>query len=197
MKRLHKIIIVLSCILLICGAGFYIYYTNNISGRTQGGSANLKPNTISDNTGADGSSQVSKTTLEKTLSPGAILKRIIISRNTETSVVDYEGIVPDNLVNKTKDEASEYYKSLDNGMAVTEFGKDKIVVVKYTPYLPNCYVVKLEGNDIVVYRTDGDGIAYRYEEFIPRPCKNKDEKLEKGIEVKTEKEIYNVIGDYD
>lgn len=170
------------------------YSTLNKSEKNQ---ANLKPGTIWGNTSDDGSDLVSKTPAEDIVTPNTKLKRTIESINTGSTEIEYDGIVPDTLVNMTKDEVVAFYKNVDGDMKVTEFSKDQIVVAKYTPYLPDHYVVKIEGNDIVVYRTDDDGIAYRYEEFTPMPCKNKDDKIIKGIEVENEEDIYNVIGDYD
>lgn len=196
LKPVQKVIIVLSCIILICGACFYMYYST-LDKAGKGGNANLKPNTISDSTASGGSDLVSKTPAEDTVTPNTVLRRIAVSESTGKTKDEYKGIVPDNLVNMTKDEVVNFYKSVDPNMKVTEFSKDEVDVVRYTSYLPNCYLVRIEENDIVVYTTDDDGVPHKYEKFTPRPCKNKDELIEKGIEVESEEDVNTTIGDYD
>jgi hypothetical protein len=54
----------------------------------------------------------------------------------------------------------------------------------------------LEYQYIKVFQTDEEGNTTPYD-FEPVEYKNTDEELEKGIEVETEEEIYNIIQDYE
>jgi hypothetical protein len=101
--------------------------------------------------------------------------------------------VPDEIIDLTEEEIKEYYKNYDS----VEFTREKIVLEKRLPNLPDHFIVKLENKYIKVFITDAKGDATIYEDFKPILHKNKDEKLEKGIEVERLEDIWIIIQDYE
>lgn len=194
-KSYKKLWIILSCIVLIVGAFGYGYYTT--VGKISNEKPLPKPGTRIDfkNHIPPEEEEVNKIPLDDKVTPNTVLEKKIVSINTENQIIEYNDIVPDSLVNLTKSQIIDYFNS--NGYNKVEYDNGKISAIKELPNLPDCYVIKLENNYITVYKTDSGGIATRYEEFDPIPYKNKDEKLEKGIEVSSEEQIYEKIQDYE
>lgn len=195
MKFHKKLWIILTCIVLILGAFGYGYYAT--LGKISKNQPNQKPNNKIDYKyypTPENEEGVNKIPDEDMVTPSMILERKIKSINTGRELIEYNGVVPDNLVNLTRQEVVDYLKK---DYEFVEFSTEKITAVKEIPNLPEHFVVILENKYIVVYKTDSDGLATRYENFEPVPHKNKDERLEKGIEVKTEDDIFKIIGDYE
>jgi hypothetical protein len=195
LSRGLKGFIILSCVILITAAFYFGYYSTVKKNEGQNSLPNPKPTTIAKNNNTP--SQIDRTvnnvSVEEIVTPQTVLQKTIESINTGNTVDEYNGAVPEDIVNMNEAEVKEYFTDYGN---VTEFSKDKIVVVKRLPNLPDRYLIKIENDNIIVYRTDDEGTAYKYEEFEPKPCKNKDPQLEKGIEVESEDEVYETIGDY-
>lgn len=196
MNPRKKIWIVLSCIVLILGAFGYSYFTtvkNMINegpeekpGRRMTVKESIDPYIQDEDEG------VSKFPPEDRVSPSTILIEKIISINTGCSD-EYKQEVPEEIVDFTEEQVKEYYKEYDS----VEFSTEAIVIVKRVPYLPNHFVVKLEGKYIKVYSTDLDGKAIIDKSFPEILCKNKDNELVKGIEVDSLDEVWQRIADYE
>lgn len=174
------------------GYGYYTSLSRNIVDEPKPKSRTLVEN-ISNLPPYIEEKEVGLTSEEDIVTPSTMLEMKIVSINTGNSVTEYNDVVPNVLVNMNEDEVREYFKYQGS----VEFSKDKITVTRELPYLPDCFVVKLENKYIVVYKTDADGNATRYEEFEPLPQKNRDSTLEKGIEVKTIEEVWEKIQDYE
>ena len=193
--KIRKLFIIISSVVLILGAFGFGYFST--LKRIINEVPDKKPGTRIDNKKIIPPLDDEKVNMipnEKTVTPSTILVKKIISINTGKTIIEYDDIVPDTIVNFNEDEAIDYFKNYGK---VIEFSKDKIEVKRELPFLPDCFVVKLETKNIVVYKTDADGIATKYKGFEPIPYKNKDKKLEVGIEVESENEIWSKIQDYD
>jgi len=196
MNNHKKIWITLCFIVLIAGAFGYGYYST--LGKITNEKPNQKPGTFIDNKKYipyidDMDQGVNKVPDEDRVTPSMTLIKKITSINTGKEIIEYDGVVPDNLINLTKQQVVDYFK--DYGVA--ELTDGKINVIKKLPNLPDHYIVKLENKYIVVYKTNSKGIATKYEGFEPILHKNRDSGLEKGIEVETEEEIWKKVQDYE
>lgn len=191
---MKKFWILLSCVVLVFGAFGYGYYktlgniTREQRDEKQGDKIDYKyyPSPIDDEI-------VDKVSVEDIITPSMELEKKIISINTGKELIEYSGKVPENMVNLTKTQLTDYFKDYGS----VEFNNNKIIVTRKMPNLPNRFVLKLDGNNIVVYKTDSKGIATLYEDFEPEPHKNRDERLERGIEVDTIEKVYELIEDYE
>lgn len=191
---MKKVWILLSCVVLIIGAFWYGYYktlgniTQEQPDEKQGEKIDYKyyPSPIDDEI-------VDKVPAEDMVTPSMELEKKIISINTGKELVEYSGKVPENMVNLTKSQLMDYFSDYGS----VEFNNNKIIVTRKMPNLPDHFIVKLNDKNIIVYKTDSNGIATLYEDFKPEPHKNRDEKLEKGIEVDTLEKVYELIEDYE
>lgn len=188
MKSGYKWAVAFSCLALVC-CSFYIGYFGTL--KSSGSQSAQKKPAPADVSGS-GDEAVELLSREVRITDATVLEKKVESINTGASRVEYSGKVPDILVGYTKAQTSDYFK---NYGTVKEFGKDRISVVRRLPNLPNCYLLKLEGDYMVIYSTDNDGVQKRYGE--PIPCGNRDENLERGIEKDTLDEIYEIIEDYN
>jgi hypothetical protein len=187
--------IILGCVMLSITAFYYGYYITFNKYKIE------KPlDTKGGIIGDTGSSTFNKIDDIEALPPktkkvakDTMLIRKVISINTDNLKVEYEGYIPDFLVNCTEEQIIDYY----NDLGKVEFIGNTIYVTRECPYMPNCYVVKLDGDYIKAYKTDLNGNAEEFTEFTPELCRNKDGQLEKGIEVENPDDIYRVIQDYD
>lgn len=186
--------IILSCIVLIVGAFGYSYFTtlkriiNEVPEQKPGTRINTK-NSFPPINYEEG---VSKFPPEDIVTPSTLLIERTLSINTGC-YIENQTEIPDELVNMTEDQVKEFYKDYES----VEFSKEKIIISRKLPFLPNRFLVKLEDKYIKVFVTDSEGKASIYEEFPPVPCKNKDDELIKGIEVETLDEVWERIGDYE
>lgn len=127
------------------------------------------------------------------VTPSTVLVEKIVSINTGNIIENDPKSVPDEIVNFDEEQVKDYFSDYDAVM----FSKDKITVERKFPNLPDCFLVKLEDDIIKVFVTDDEGQAVIFNDFTPVRCKNKDETIEKGIEVKTLDEVYSAISDYE
>jgi hypothetical protein len=187
--------IIVSCIVLILGAFGYGYFST--VSNLKSGISNPKPGTRLENmdnsTLGNQDGEANKPSEEDRVAPSAVLVKKVRSINSGKEKVEEEGPVPKELVNLTRGEVERMYNDYDTSV---EFSRDIITVTRELPYLPKCLVVKLEYQYIKVFQTDEEGNTTPYD-FEPVEYKNTDEELEKGIEVETEEEIYNIIQDYE
>lgn len=197
MNSHKKIWITLSCIVLIIGAFGYGYYST--LSKMNDAPPNKKPNTAINNINhevppvTDEDEGVSKFPPEDRVTPTTLLIEKIRSINTGSEMEGEPKIVPDELVNYTEEQVKTFFKGYDS----VEFSKEKIVLVKNMPYLPDRYVVKLEDKYIKIFTTDSTGKATLCTDFEPVLHKNKDSKLENGIEVNSPEDVYEIIQDYE
>lgn len=195
MSKRKKIWIVLSCMVLILGAFGYSYYStlkriiNEVPEQKPGARINIKKDFPPINSGEEG---VSKFPPQDKVTPSTILIEKTLSINTGCSI-ETQHEVPEEIINLTNEEVKEYYVGYDS----MEFNKEIIIISRKVPYLPNRFIVRLEDKYIVVFTTDSEGKATKYDDFDPIPCKSKDAQLIKGIEVETLEEVWQIIGDYD
>lgn len=195
MKSRKKLLIILSCIVLVAGVFGYSYFTtvknilNETPKKKPGERLNIRNELPPVNREDEG---VSKFPLEDRVKPSTILVIIKESINTGKTIETRE-LVPDAVVDLTKEEVEEFYKDYNSVV----FDTDKITLVKKYPYLPNCFVVKGDDKFIKVFTTDEEGKAVILDDFPEVPCKNRDDELMRGIEVETLDEVWQLIGDYE
>lgn len=194
LKKRVMIWLILSFIVLVFGAFGYGYYSTlkNISREKtdQRKETGINYKFYDQSEMED---EVNRVPEEDRVTPSTVLEKKIISINTGKALIEYSGPVPEEIVNFNREQVTDFFGSYK----VDEFSRDKITVLKEMPYLPDHFIVKLENSQIVVFKTDSKGQATKYEEFEPMPYKNRDINLERGIEVKTEEEIWEKIRDYD
>lgn len=197
LKNHKKVWIILSCIVIIAGAFGYGYYS--AFNKKLGESAQKKPTINLDSVNNDipeviGEEEgVSKFPPEDRVSPYTMLIEKIVSVNTGSEMEKEPKVVPDEIVNYTEEQVKNFFKGYDS----VEFSPEKIVLLKKMPFLPDGYVVKLEDKYIKVFITDSTGKASLCGDFEPVPHKNKDQKLEQGIEVDSPDKVYEIIQDYE
>jgi hypothetical protein len=129
---------------------------------------------------------------EDRITPSSILVENIKSQNTG-KIEEKQLDVPEEIMNYTEEQVKKYYEKYDS----VYFSKDKIIIERNTSYLPDRFLVKLEGGYVKVFITDSEGVATIYDDFSPVPHKNIDGQLEIGIEVETIEEVWDKIQDYD
>lgn len=197
--RINKRYVLLLTVMLVLSAFFYSYYITmkKINDIPQGLNQNKKPNTAINSNDltpdSDDSQEVGM--IEDKVTPNTVLVKKVVSINTENFKVEYEGQIPDEIVDFNKEQVEEYFS--DYGKVI-DFSKYKIVVDKELPFLPDSYIIKAEGEYINVYKTDSEGNISKYDySDEPLLCKNRDSELEKGIEVGTLEEIDAKLQDYE
>ncbi|KPU44998.1 hypothetical protein OXPF_14760 [Oxobacter pfennigii] len=194
MKGRKKLWLILSCLVILLGSFGFGYYStlNSILGEKTlpqpGKKVDYKYFPISDE-----DKDIDIMADEERVTPQTILEKKIISINTGKSITTESHIVPDELVNMTRLQVEDFF----DGEGRVDFTKEKILIIRELPYLPDRFVVRLENKYIMVYSTDSNGIATKCDDFEPIPHKNKDKNLETGIEVETEEEVWEKIRDYD
>lgn len=192
-----KIWIVLSLIVLMFGAFGYGYYSalsrelNKPAEKTPIAKINSDALELPPVNGDE--EGVSQFPQEDRVTPSTLLIEKIHSINTGCEIEKEAKVVPDEIVNFNEEQVKEFFKEYDS----VEFSKEKITLVKNTPYLPNMYVVKLEDKYVKVFITDSEGKATLCNDFEPTPCKNKDKNLIQGVEVDSPEKVWEIIQDYD
>ena len=194
MNNSKKVLLILSFIILVLSAFGYGYY--NTLRKMLKDTPNPKPQPAVKVEYADKTSsehrEVTQILAEDKVTPSTLLYERIISLNTGMDTLKQIEL-PNDIINFTEKETAEYFKEYNS----IEFSKDKIILEKKMPNLPNHFIVKLENKYIKVFITNDKGEATIFDDFKPIPYKNKDEQLEKGIEVERLEDIWVIIQDYD
>lgn len=133
---------------------------------------------------------------EEKVSPNAVL---IIRKNYKKCghTTNDEAIIPEDMVNKTKNEVEEIYSN----WTIQEFSKDKVVLYKQLDDIcKEHYILRPLDNVIAVYRVNANdeeileektGIAIQY---LPQPDLLK---LENGIKAVGKEQLNSILEDYE
>lgn len=127
----------------------------------------------------------------------------------DTTTTDYETL-PEELVGYTRADADEYFKDYMDSLSVEEylaglqsmgvvsFSPDRLVVKKIydsSKIAYKYYLIAVEG-EVVVYYGDRKNV-YEYTGIeTEKLSKEEQKKLKNGIEVKDEKELFNILENY-
>lgn len=127
----------------------------------------------------------------------------------DTTTTDYETL-PEELVGYTRADADEYFKDYMDSLSVEEYlaGLQSMGVVSFSPdrlivkkiydsskIAYKYYLIAVEG-EVVVYYGDRKNV-YEYTGIeTEKLSKEEQQRLKNGIEVKDEKELYNILENY-